>query len=404
MSVQGAAESAGIGENAEPLHPSPHTRRKPARTQQQQARTQAGEEASASSSAVVSENEDPEAEGGQFESAIDSESDLDDDSSVIDESDIDDDDEWEDSVDDSASVSSSRNGRTPAEDKDLFRRVDSRKNIQLASHRSLLTMMMNRPQRVVIPGMQQPQQPQQLQDATAGSSGVTVIPSIANSKSTPALRKAVAAPPGQIQQMQKQDSNNKLAKDVLQQAGGYGDEDAIASSSGDSDGEGVTLAMRRKSNQKRQPQPPQAVGAATPAAPADVNANQNPPETANQQGVSPNSTLAPTAIPFALPPRAAMAHSPRTTRRNMLASELTESLRHHLLWERQQKGGGIATMNNSNLAPLANANLPRRHTTQDVSRLTEYPKPDAGISAGGIIDDETDYLDDFGGEYHNKGW
>uniref|UniRef100_A0A093Y4L2 Uncharacterized protein n=1 Tax=Talaromyces marneffei PM1 TaxID=1077442 RepID=A0A093Y4L2_TALMA len=31
------------------------------------------------------------------------------------------------------------------------------------------------------------------------------------------------------------------------------------------------------------------------------------------------------------------AHSPRTTRRNMLATELTESLRRHLLWERQQK-------------------------------------------------------------------
>jgi hypothetical protein len=34
---------------------------------------------------------------------------------------------------------------------------------------------------------------------------------------------------------------------------------------------------------------------------------------------------------------ALMAHSPRTTRRNMLATELTESLRRHLLWERQQK-------------------------------------------------------------------
>ncbi|RJE18764.1 hypothetical protein PHISCL_08894 [Aspergillus sclerotialis] len=32
-----------------------------------------------------------------------------------------------------------------------------------------------------------------------------------------------------------------------------------------------------------------------------------------------------------------VAHSPRTTRRNMLATELTESLRRHLLWERQQK-------------------------------------------------------------------
>ncbi|OHW96284.1 DUF1752 domain-containing protein [Colletotrichum incanum] len=66
------------------------------------------------------------------------------------------------------------------------------------------------------------------------------------------------------------------------------------------------------------------------------------------------------------------AHSPRTTRRNMLAIELTESLRRSLLWERQQKSS------------TANAVLKRRHTSHDVANLKQH-------------------LDNFGG-YHSKGW
>ena len=52
--------------------------------------------------------------------------------------------------------------------------------------------------------------------------------------------------------------------------------------------------------------------------------------------------------------------SPRTTRRNMLASELTVSLRQDLLWERQQK------------TQTANA-VKRRHTAHDVANLKQYP-------------------------------
>ncbi|RYC80278.1 hypothetical protein BFJ63_vAg16834 [Fusarium oxysporum f. sp. narcissi] len=54
--------------------------------------------------------------------------------------------------------------------------------------------------------------------------------------------------------------------------------------------------------------------------------------------------------------------SPRTARRNMLATELTESLRRHLLWERQQKSS------------TANAVLKRRHTSKDVANLKQYPE------------------------------
>lgn len=55
------------------------------------------------------------------------------------------------------------------------------------------------------------------------------------------------------------------------------------------------------------------------------------------------------------------ALSPRTTRRNMLATELTESLRRNLLRERQQKSS------------TANAVLKRRHTSTDVANLKQYP-------------------------------
>ncbi|KAK7991828.1 hypothetical protein PG996_013160 [Apiospora saccharicola] len=56
------------------------------------------------------------------------------------------------------------------------------------------------------------------------------------------------------------------------------------------------------------------------------------------------------------------ALSPRTTRRNMLHHELTESLRRQLLWERQQK------------TSTANAVLKRRHTSHDVANLKQYPE------------------------------
>src|SRR5690606_12482717 len=54
--------------------------------------------------------------------------------------------------------------------------------------------------------------------------------------------------------------------------------------------------------------------------------------------------------------------SPRTTRRNMLATELTESLRRNLLRERQQKSS------------TANAVLKRRHKSTDVANLKQYPE------------------------------
>ncbi|KAH8666652.1 hypothetical protein BX600DRAFT_277043 [Xylariales sp. PMI_506] len=93
------------------------------------------------------------------------------------------------------------------------------------------------------------------------------------------------------------------------------------------------------------------------------------------------------------------ALSPRTTRRNMLATELTESLRRHLLWERQHKSS------------TANAVLKRRHTSHDVANLKQYPeKAYMGRDTSDIREEPNpsswnQYLerDELGG-YHTQGW
>jgi hypothetical protein len=87
------------------------------------------------------------------------------------------------------------------------------------------------------------------------------------------------------------------------------------------------------------------------------------------------------------------AHSPRTTRRNMLATELTESLRKHLLWERKQK------------STTANAFLKRRHTAQNMAHLQGYPdlRPDpAAVEAAGS--NSWNHYFEGPWEYHTKGW
>ncbi|PFH58721.1 hypothetical protein XA68_13303 [Ophiocordyceps unilateralis] len=104
----------------------------------------------------------------------------------------------------------------------------------------------------------------------------------------------------------------------------------------------------------------------------------------------PRSVAQPIAV-NRVPAQAAL--SPRTTRRNMLATELTESLRRHLLWERQQKSSTV------------NAVLKRRHTSHDVAHLRQFPeKPcmknedEDGISWNKYLTKEA-----LNG-YHSKGW
>ncbi|EXK23954.1 hypothetical protein FOMG_19299 [Fusarium oxysporum f. sp. melonis 26406] len=91
-------------------------------------------------------------------------------------------------------------------------------------------------------------------------------------------------------------------------------------------------------------------------------------------------------------PQAAL--SPRTTRRSMLATELTESLRRHLLWERQQKSS------------TANVVRKRRHTSQDVASLKQYPeKPCMKKSENVNASSFSKYFSKEASDgYHSKGW
>jgi hypothetical protein len=88
-----------------------------------------------------------------------------------------------------------------------------------------------------------------------------------------------------------------------------------------------------------------------------------------------------------------MALSPKTTRRQMLATELTASLRRHLLWERKQKN------------QTASAVLKRRHTAHDVADLKQYPyKVHLGTEDEGDDGSWDQYFGQGLGEYHSKGW
>ncbi|KAL6866689.1 hypothetical protein J3F83DRAFT_740829 [Trichoderma novae-zelandiae] len=107
----------------------------------------------------------------------------------------------------------------------------------------------------------------------------------------------------------------------------------------------------------------------------------------------PRSTAQPIAA-MANHVHAQAALSPRTTRRNMLATELTESLRRHLLWERQQKSS------------TANAVLKRRHTSHDVANLKQYPErpclkqsEDVNASSWNHY-----FTKEANNGYHSKGW
>ncbi|KAK4232609.1 hypothetical protein QBC38DRAFT_6353 [Podospora fimiseda] len=82
------------------------------------------------------------------------------------------------------------------------------------------------------------------------------------------------------------------------------------------------------------------------------------------------------------------ALSPRTTRRNMLATELTESLRRSLLWERSTKSKTVS------------AALKRRHTSHDVANLKEYPK--APCMKGDNDNKDWNYPPTT--NYHTQGW
>ena len=99
--------------------------------------------------------------------------------------------------------------------------------------------------------------------------------------------------------------------------------------------------------------------------------------------------------PIIMNPRTAqqMAFSPKTTRRNMLATEMTESLRKNVLWERQQKKA------------TTNAIIKRRHTAQNLTNLQDYPGEAPQAARPGSRNTSLDHYFEAGlGEYHRAGW
>jgi hypothetical protein len=87
------------------------------------------------------------------------------------------------------------------------------------------------------------------------------------------------------------------------------------------------------------------------------------------------------------------ALSPKTTRRNMLQTELTASLRLHLLHERKQKNQTAAAV------------LKRRHTAHDMSNLKQYPeKVHMGSDDKEPAGSWNQYFGQGLGDFHSKGW
>lgn len=86
-----------------------------------------------------------------------------------------------------------------------------------------------------------------------------------------------------------------------------------------------------------------------------------------------------------------LAFSPCTTRRNMLGTELSASLRKGLLWERQEK------------YTVINTTLKRRHTAHNMDNPTKYPKA-SGFSNTSKNNSWNHSFDQSPGDYHSSGW
>ncbi|KAF2680841.1 DUF1752-domain-containing protein [Lentithecium fluviatile CBS 122367] len=101
--------------------------------------------------------------------------------------------------------------------------------------------------------------------------------------------------------------------------------------------------------------------------------------------------------------------SPRTTRRNMLQTELTQSLRQNLLWERQHKNATTNAVNKRAQSAVSIPALRRAMTTNDIKGLDVFPqqnllKTATSRDAAKNNNSYNDYFDQGLQEYHQKGW
>ncbi|KAF1969994.1 DUF1752-domain-containing protein [Bimuria novae-zelandiae CBS 107.79] len=103
------------------------------------------------------------------------------------------------------------------------------------------------------------------------------------------------------------------------------------------------------------------------------------------------------------------ALSPRTTRRNMLQTELTASLRSNLLWERQQKNSTTNAVNKRAQSAVSGPALRRAATTNDFKGMHANVQQNNLIKAATLgetakTNSYNDYFDQGLQEYHQKGW
>ena len=120
---------------------------------------------------------------------------------------------------------------------------------------------------------------------------------------------------------------------------------------------------------------------------------------------NPNITPIPLHHPYNLPPPTAPS-TPRTTRRHMLSTELSESLRRNLLWERQvSKVGGQPYQRRPvsalipGLRPLTSVN--EGQASGSGSGDTDSPKPESKEERRRkALDRNRSWAD----EYHYSGW
>jgi hypothetical protein len=247
----------------------------------------------------------------------------------VDESAIDDDDDSSDWED---SVEDSN--KSSIDEKTFFQRVDSKAN--LTSRRSLITLMLE--------GQQE--RARKLSGMAASQSTSALSSALPRSRTLPLGPSALAQ-----------------ATSAATLVTG-----ATSNSSSPNDSDDQHLMMKKASSRPTQLRPISEVSR-TAAQPIVATAN------------------------YTSAPHHQAALSPRTTRRNMLATELTESLRRHLLWERQQKSS------------TANAVLKRRHTSHDVANLKQYPEKvymtkNEDVNASSW----NQYFSKDANGYHSKGW
>jgi hypothetical protein len=146
-------------------------------------------------------------------------------------------------------------------------------------------------------------------------------------------------------------------------------------------------------------------------------ANSNDTAGSSEDGIKPSEGYTEATVATHMP-LAAAAFSPRTTRRNMLATELSESVRRNLLWERQQTVArppqppslSMASSIADGSANLSrNPTLRRSMTTTGLPAVTSFGEHAANGNVRNVANDINTWKEDLDDSnldfnYHARGW